>query len=245
MEHPMRMLRIALFCSVFLLLQTGVAGEGLAQQATPAPVSPALCRVDSLDSDRVLAFAGTPTAEQSEALAATSVAELLAGSPTPVVVAEAETSDAETVDVVTAAVYEWVACRNTGELALLFAMHTDDFLSAYLERSGPIPPQFLEPPVEPMAPVLQAAVFEMRSINTLDDDRVAVQIVLIDPLSAGVSSEAVMSGAQPARPLNEMTVEELQVSVLLILKEVDDGLWLVDGLQYGDQPYIGTPLTKE
>jgi hypothetical protein len=174
----------------------GAASYGAAQELTPIVVLAEGCPMEVADLERVAAFAGTPTAEQSDAMAATIVAEMLDGTPV-VVVPTGSAPDEATAGAVTELVHLWIGCGNTGDALYHLSGYTDAFLRDFVARYGPIPPELvvLEGRVlNPMPEVLQASLGEIARMVALDDGRVAVELVLIDPLSAGVSHEALMRG---------------------------------------------------
>jgi hypothetical protein len=178
------------------------------------------------DLRRVAAFAGTPTAAHAEAPQ---------GTPA-ISVPDGVEPDQATVDAVTDLIHLWIGCRNTNATLYHFAVYTDAFLRDMTAQYGPIPPELvvLEGGVlNPLPEELQLSLSEIDRMVALDDGRVVVELVVIDPLSAGVT------GATPALP-----AEEMQVEVLLVARLVD-GRWLVDGLRYGDQPFIGASLPGE
>lgn len=216
-------LLLAAVCAGFLV---AVVDAGAAQEATLIIVLAEVCPVEEADLLRVVAFAGTPTGEHDDAMAATPAVVVPGGSD----------PDDETIDAVTELVLLWIACRNTGDSLYQFAVYTDEFLQDMTAQYGPIPPELvvLEGRVlNPLPEGLRASVGEIERMVVLDDGRVVVELVVIDPLSAGVT------GVMPAQP-----DEEMQVDVLLVARQVD-GRWLVDGLRYGDQPYVGDPLPTE
>jgi hypothetical protein len=216
----------ALVAALWMAGLAGAASYGAAQESTPIVVLAEGCPMTEVDLQRVASFAGTPTGGHTDAIAATPAVTVPGG----------DVPDDETVEAVTELVYLWIGCRNTNDTLYQFAVYTDAFLRDLVERYGPIPPELavLEGRVlNPLPEGLQASLGEIERMVALDDGRVAVELVVIDPLSVGVT------GVIPDLP-----EEEMQVDVLLVVRLVD-GRWLVDGLQYGDEPYVGVPLTME
>lgn len=171
-------LRGAAFLLV-LALGLGWAGPSVtsAQDATPPtgdhqPVPPEECQVerrslDSLPSPSMGATDGTPEA-----------------TPATFTLPEGTPADEQTVEAVTAAVRESLACGNAGDSLRLFSTLTDSYIASLLVNAGlPTMSQalydFLATPIA-APPEVQVALDSIDDVQVLLDGRVGAIVVTTD-----------------------------------------------------------------
>lgn len=167
--------------ALLLVLTAGVTGFGpaatSAQDASPAaaesqPVPPEECQVERRSFDSL----------PNPSLATPDVAT--EATPAIFTLPEGTPADQQTVDAVTAAIRESLACGNAGDTLRLFTTLTDSYIASLLVNAG-LPAMssaiydFLATPIA--APVeIQVALVSVDDVQVLLDGRVGAVVVTSD-----------------------------------------------------------------
>ena len=197
------MKRLAL--TVFALVALALPTAARAQDATPAAggdvPAPEECTIEPISVDHLTQLLGTPVPE---------VVATPAASPTPFAMPEGTPADEATVAEITAAVRQFIACLNAGDLPRVLALYTDRaIVELFLAPIGgeATAQQILDALGAPeVVPEDQRTVLiSVDDVRVLPDGRIAALITGDD-----------RSNPRPAGP------------ALIFFVEVD-GRWLVDG----------------
>ena len=215
------MKRLAILLVALAALATPLLAR--AQDATPVPSpaanslapSPEECTVEPISPERLTQVIATPVPAVSPE--ATPV-----GSPTPFAMPAGQDADEATVAAITAAVREYIACINAGDLARALALYSDrglrDLLGAAL-ANGATAQQILDalPTAHPLPEDQRTLIYGIDDVRVLPDGRVAALVIGYD-----------LSKPNPPGP------------ALIYFVKVD-GRWLVDGFVPTEEIVTPTP----
>jgi hypothetical protein len=155
-----------------------------AQDATPVSeaVDPAECTVEPRTIASIARLAVKPAPVANELTPRTGEGDAANGKPV----------DQATIDAVTAAYREFVACLNTGDILRVYAFYTDDYLRRSLAR-GAIDLERLDATPRPPPQSQRASLIGVHEVRRLEDDRLAARVETSNPTAEGrVAVEAIL-----------------------------------------------------